>query len=87
MASGIRTGAGRVSTSVLPDPAKDERSDSTALAVAIGGVMCPVPFLMSAAAIRMTSSPARSRRATTARLLSFATIAGQFALIGFLLLR
>lgn len=71
---------------MLPDPARDPRSDTTALAVAIGGVMCPVPFLMSAAAIRMTGPRSRSRRGGIAFWLSVLTILAQVALIAVLLL-
>jgi hypothetical protein len=69
---------------VLPDPALDSRSDSTALAVAVGGVMCPVPFLMSAAALKIAGDPRRSRRAAVAYGLSVATIIGQVLLVAWI---
>lgn len=72
---------------MLPDPAIDDRSDSTALAVAIGGVMCPVPYLMSGVAIRMAGRPGRTRRATAAYVLSVVTVLAQTALIAWLVVR
>jgi hypothetical protein len=74
---------------ILPDPAADERSDSTALAVAIGGVMCPVPFVMSAVAVRMAAAPreqARPRKATATIALAVATMLAQAAIIVLLVL-
>lgn len=65
---------------MLPDPATDARSDTTALAIAIGGAICPVPFVMPAAAIRIARAPRRSRRATVALVLAWLTIVAQVAL-------
>lgn len=63
---------------VLPDGESDARSGETALAVALGGVICPVPFLMSAAAMRI-ASPRRSRRAKVAYGIAVTTIVLQVA--------
>ena len=62
----------------LPDPATDPRGDQTALAVALGGAICPVPFVMSAAAMRI-ARPRASRRARVAYWLAASTIALQAA--------
>ena len=62
----------------LPDGATDPRAGDTALAVALGGVICPVPFLMSAAAIRI-AAPRRTGRARIAHWVGVATIALQAA--------
>jgi hypothetical protein len=51
---------------MLPHPADDPRSDTTALVVAVSGVIGPVPYVMAVAALRMAGSPRRSRRAATA---------------------
>ncbi len=63
---------------LLPDPTPDPRAGETALAVALGGVICPVPFLMSAAALRI-AGPRRDRRARAAALVARLTIALQVA--------
>jgi hypothetical protein len=63
---------------LLPDGASDARSGETALAVALGGVICPVPFVMSAAAMRI-ASPRRSRRAKLAFWIALTTIVLQVA--------
>jgi hypothetical protein len=63
---------------MLPDPRTDPRSADTALAVALGGAICPVPFVMSAAAMRI-AAPRRTRRARIAYWLAAATIALQAA--------
>jgi hypothetical protein len=60
----------------LPDGAADPRSGETALAMALGGALCPVPFVMSAAAMRI-ARPRRTRRARIAYWLAAATIALQ----------
>jgi hypothetical protein len=60
----------------LPDPATDPRAGETALAVALGGAICPVPFVMSAAAMRI-ARPRATRRARVAYWLAAATIAAQ----------
>jgi hypothetical protein len=57
----------------LPDPATDPRSAQTALAVALGGAICPVPFVMSAAAMRI-AAPRASRAARIAFRVAAATI-------------
>jgi hypothetical protein len=62
---------------VLPGES-DARSGETALAVALGGVICPVPFVMSAAAMRI-ASPRRSRRAKVAYWIALTTIVLQVA--------
>ena len=62
----------------LPDPRTDPRSADTALAVALGGVICPVPFVMSAAALKL-ARPRASRRARVAYAVAAATIALQAA--------
>lgn len=46
--------------------AEDPRSDTTALVVAVSGVVGPVPYVMAVAAIRMAGSPKRSRKAAAA---------------------
>jgi hypothetical protein len=56
----------------------DPRSGETALAVALGGAMCPVPFVLSVAARRI-AAPRRTRRATVAYWIATATIALQAA--------
>lgn len=66
---------------MLPDPRTDPRSAETALAVALGGAICPVPFVMSAAAMRL-AAPRASRRARIAYRLAAATIALQVAGLG-----
>ena len=45
---------------MLPSPADDPRSDTTALVVAVSGVIGPVPYVMAVAAIRMAGSPQAS---------------------------
>jgi hypothetical protein len=64
----------------LPDPATDPRSAETALAVALGGAICPVPFVMSAAAMRI-ARPRASRRARVAYWLAAATMVLQAAVL------
>ncbi len=66
------------SSTHLPDGATDPRGADTALAVALGGVICPVPFLMSAAAMQI-ARPQRSRRAQVAYWLGAVTIVLQAA--------
>lgn len=62
----------------LPDSGTDRRAPETALAVALGGAICPVPFVMSAAAVRIARPAARSsRRARVALAIAVATIAAQ----------
>ncbi|MTD44430.1 hypothetical protein GKE82_09030 [Conexibacter sp. W3-3-2] len=51
---------------MLPSAADDPRSDTTALVVAVSGVVGPVPYVMAVAAIRMAGSPRRSRKAAVA---------------------
>jgi hypothetical protein len=63
---------------ILPDGESDARSGETALAVALGGVICPVPFVMSAAAMRI-AGPRRSRRARAAYWIALTTIVLQVA--------
>lgn len=60
----------------LPDGTADPRAGETALAVALGGVICPVPFVMSATALKI-ARPRRSRRARVAYAVAAATIALQ----------
>jgi hypothetical protein len=60
----------------LPDGTTDPRSGETALAVALGGAICPVPFVMSVAALRI-AAPRRTRRARIAYALAATTIALQ----------
>jgi cytochrome bd-type quinol oxidase subunit 1 len=60
----------------LPDGTTDPRSGETALAVALGGAICPVPFVMSIAALRI-AAPRRTRRARAAFWLAATTIALQ----------
>jgi hypothetical protein len=62
----------------------DPRADQTALAIALGGVICPVPFLMSGAAMRI-ASPRRSRIGRIAFWVGAATIAAQIAGISILI--
>lgn len=62
---------------MLPQ-ADDPRAGQTALAVALGGVICPVPFVMSAAAMRI-AAPRRTRTAGVAFWVGAATIAAQVA--------
>ena len=62
----------------LPDGATDPRSGETALAVALGGAICPVPFVMSVAARRI-AAPRRTRRARVAYWIATATIVLQAA--------
>ncbi len=62
----------------LPDAGTDPRGDQTALVVALGGVICPVPFLMSAAAIRI-ARPRRTRLARAAVWVGAVTIVLQAA--------
>jgi hypothetical protein len=64
--------------SMLPDGRVDERSGETALAVALGGVICPVPFLMSAAALQI-AAPRRTRLARVAYVVAVLTIVLQAA--------
>ena len=61
---------------MLPDGATDPRSGETALAVALGGAICPVPFVMSVAARRI-AAPRTTRRARLAHRIATATIALQ----------
>jgi hypothetical protein len=61
----------------LPDPATDPRAGETALAVALGGAICPVPFVMSVAAIRIAGPDRTTRRARIAHRLAVATIVVQ----------
>ena len=62
----------------LPDGTTDPRSAETALAVALGGAICPVPFVMSIAALRI-AAPRTTRRARIAHTLAAVTIALQAA--------
>jgi hypothetical protein len=62
----------------LPDGATDPRSGETALAVALGGALCPVPFVMSVAAMRI-AAPRATRRARAAYWLGATTIVLQAA--------
>jgi hypothetical protein len=57
----------------LPDPTMDPRGAQTALAVALGGAICPVPFVMSAAALRL-AAPRASHAARIAHRVATATI-------------
>lgn len=59
---------------MLPSSADDPRSDTTALVVAVSGVIGPVPYVMAVAAIRMAGSPRRSRRAAVAIAVGAATV-------------
>ncbi len=73
----------------LPDSGRDPRGDQTALAVALGGAICPVPFVMSAAALRITGAHGSST-ARAARGIARATIVLQavgLLALAFLLLR
>lgn len=75
---------------MIPQPESDARSDSTALVVALGGVVCPVPFLMSAAAMRMAGDSRqrkRSRQARAAYWIGLVTIPLHVALIAWLVVR
>jgi hypothetical protein len=67
----------RTATS-LPD-ATDPRAGETALAVALGGAICPVPFVMSAAAMKIAGPRRTTRRARVAYRLAVATIVLQAA--------
>jgi len=60
----------------LPDGRTDPRGGETALAVALGGAICPVPFVMSAAALRI-AGPGTGRAGRAARWVARATIALQ----------
>jgi hypothetical protein len=65
---------------LLPDGARDERASQTALAIAVGGVICPVPFVMPGAAIRIARGAQhgpRRRLARAAIWIARATIAAQ----------
>lgn len=57
----------------LPTSEADPRAGETALAVALGGLMCPVPFVMSAAAMKIAGSR-NSRRTSIAVWLALVTI-------------
>lgn len=59
----------------IPDPAADPRSDTTALVIAVTGVIGPVPYFMAAAALHMAGSPRRSRKAAAATIVAWLTIA------------
>ena len=59
---------------MLPNPAEDPHSDTTALVVAATGVMGPVPYLMAVAALRMAGGPRRSWKAATAITVSMITV-------------
>ena len=63
---------------MLPDPERDEHSGEAALVVALGGVICPVPYLMSGAALRMAGKR-RSRASRAAFWVACATIVAQTA--------
>ena len=65
--------------------ADDPRADQTALAIALGGVICPVPFLMSGAAMRI-AAPRRTRVGRVAYWIGAVTIAAQLAGIAVLIL-
>jgi hypothetical protein len=62
----------------LPDGSTDPRAAETALTLALAGVICPVPFVMQAAAMKI-ARPQTSRRARVAYWLSAATIVAQIA--------
>ncbi|WCB96399.1 hypothetical protein DSM104299_05158 [Baekduia alba] len=62
----------------LPNPTTDPRAAETALAVALGGAICPVPFVMSAAALRI-AAPRATRRARIACAIAATTIVLQAA--------
>jgi hypothetical protein len=62
----------------MPDGESDPRGDQTAMAIAAGGVICPVPFLMSGAAMRIASHRS-TRLARIAYWLGAATIVAQAA--------
>jgi F0F1-type ATP synthase membrane subunit c/vacuolar-type H+-ATPase subunit K len=64
-------------TFTLPD-ARDPRAGETALGVALAGVICPVPFVMPAAALRIAAD-GPTRRARLARRVALATIVAQAA--------
>jgi hypothetical protein len=70
-----RAGTIVATTFSLPD-ARDPRAGETALGVALAGVICPVPFVMPAAALRIAAD-GPSRRARTARRVAVATIVAQ----------
>ena len=59
---------------MLPSAADDPRSDTTALVVAVSGVIGPVPYVMAVAAIRMAGSPRRSRKAAAAIAVGAVTV-------------
>jgi hypothetical protein len=80
-AKGIRSPPARVITFMaLPSATTDPRAGETALAVALGGAICPVPFVMSVAALRI-AAPRTTRRTRIAWWLAAATIALQAAAI------
>jgi hypothetical protein len=60
----------------LPNTTTDPRAAETALAVALGGAICPVPFVMPAAALKI-AAPRATRRARIAWWIAAATIAAQ----------
>lgn len=62
----------------LPSATTDPRAGETALAVALGGTICPVPFVMSVAALRI-AAPRTTRRTRIAWWIAAATIALQAA--------
>src|SRR4051812_5415324 len=64
----------------LPSATTDPRAGETALAVALGGAICPVPFVMPVAALRI-AAPRATRRTRIAWWLAAATIALQAAAI------
>lgn len=72
---------------MLPRPETDPRSDTTALVVAVSGVVGPVPYVMAVAAVRMAGSPRRSRRAATAIAVAAATMVLHTAVLVWLALR
>lgn len=63
---------------MLPEHDNDPRSDETAFAVAAGGVICPLPFVMPAVAMRIASHRS-SRLAKVAYWLAATTIVAQVA--------
>ncbi|QEC46150.1 hypothetical protein FSW04_00260 [Baekduia soli] len=72
---------------MLPSPHEDPRSDTTAMVVAVTGVIGPVPYVMAVAALRMAGSPRRSRRAATAVIVAAATIVLHTAALAWLAVR
>jgi hypothetical protein len=72
---------------MLPNASEDPRSDTTALVVAVTGVIGPVPYLMAAAALRMAGNPRRSRQAAAATVVAAITIALHTALLVWLAAR